>query len=214
MDILLGTTNPSKAEWFSRLLAGYDVHFLTLHDLGIDKIPDEDGMTPVENAMRKAAWYGRYFDHVLTNDSGLYLRALPMDDPRQPGLFVRRATDGHPMGDEEMIAHYSALAQSLGGECLASYYSAYCVFRKGEMFSYADDEETRNLFAFRLVSQPHPDRHPGWPLDSLSVDIHTGRYFVEEPTRTDRAGDPAVTAGKRRANERLRRFLAQSFLLV
>ena len=82
------------------------------------------------------------------------------------------------------------------------------------MFSYADVEETRNLFAFRLVSQPHPDRHPGWPLDSLSVDIQTERYFVEEPTRTDRAGDPAVTAKKRQANERLRRFLAQSFLLV
>lgn len=214
MDILLGTTNPSKAEWFAQLLAGYDVHFLTLRNLGIDKIPDEDGMTPAENAMRKAAWYGRYFDHVLTNDSGLYLRALPVDDPRQPGLFVRRAPDGHPMDDDEMIAHYSALARSFGGACMASYCSAYCVFRKGEMFSYADDEETQDLFAFRLVAQPHPDRHPGWPLDSLSVDVHTGRYFVEEPTWTDRAEDPEVTAKKRLANERLRRFLAESFSLA
>lgn len=214
MEILLGTTNPSKVGWLSQLLSGFDARFITLRDLGIDTIPDEDGATPKENAMRKAAWYGRYFDRVITNDSGLYLRSLPMDDPRQPGLFVRRARDGHMMDDGEMIAHYSELARSLGGDCLAGYCNGYSVFREGQVFGYMDDEETQDLFAFQLVAVPHPKRRLGWPLDSLSVDIHTHRYFVEEPTWTDCVEDPEIAVKKRRVNEQLRRFLAKSLGLI
>ncbi len=214
MEILLGTTNPSKAQWFAELLSGYDVHFVTLHDLGVDKIPDEDGRTPKENAMRKAAWYGRYCDKVITNDSGLYLLSLPMDDPRQPGLFVRRAPDGHAMDDDEMITHYCKLIDSLGGECLASYFNGYGVFRDGRVFGYMDDEKNQKLFAFRFVSAPHPNRHPGWPLDSLSVELRTGRYFSEKEAGTFYVEDPETERQKHKANDRLRHFLAESLGLV
>ena len=58
MEILLGTHNPSKKEYFARQLADYDVSFVTLADLGIRKLPDEDGKTVLENAMIKATYYG------------------------------------------------------------------------------------------------------------------------------------------------------------
>ena len=48
--ILLGTTNPAKADYFAHILEGYDVSFLTLKDLGIGQIPDEAGNSPLENA--------------------------------------------------------------------------------------------------------------------------------------------------------------------
>jgi len=32
---------------------------------------------------------------------------------------------------------------------------------------------------FILVAEPHAKRVPGFPLDSLSVDITTGRYYYD-----------------------------------
>lgn len=32
---------------------------------------------------------------------------------------------------------------------------------------------------FILVTQPHPKRVEGFPLDSLSVDIETGKYYYD-----------------------------------
>ena len=89
MDVLLGTTNPSKAAMFENWLAGEDIRFLTLREVSIPGEPEENGATPAENARRKAEYYGRYADYVICNDSGLYLAGLPMEDARQPGLHVR-----------------------------------------------------------------------------------------------------------------------------
>ena len=67
--ILIGTTNPAKIGRFEALLAGYDVEFRTLKDLGITEEPEEQGSTPEENAILKAAFYGKYFDAVICNDA-------------------------------------------------------------------------------------------------------------------------------------------------
>ena len=42
-EILLGTSNPSKVEYFAHQLRDFDVKLLTLKDLGIEKLPDENG---------------------------------------------------------------------------------------------------------------------------------------------------------------------------
>jgi len=83
MRILIGTTNPSKAKYFERLMEGMDVQCVTLSDLGITDEPQETGSMPLENARIKAAFYGRYADAVICADSGLYYDSLPLDDPRQ-----------------------------------------------------------------------------------------------------------------------------------
>lgn len=41
------------------------------------------------NAICKAGYYGKYFDLVICNDSGLYFEELSLEDERQPGLNVR-----------------------------------------------------------------------------------------------------------------------------
>ena len=189
MKILIGTTNPAKAKVFAQQFEGYPAEFLTLKDLGIQKHPDEDGKNPVENAMLKAAYYGQFHDPVITEDSALYIRELPLDDPRQPGLFVRRAPDGHEMTDEEMTAHYAALAHSLGGRVTACWVDGYAVCKDGKVTGFMDDsEEFCRTYSFYLVDTPHPDCHEGWPIDRISVDIRTGRYL------TDRAWGEAADA--------------------
>lgn len=179
MKILLGTHNPSKVEYFSRQLKGYDVSFITLSNLNIQKFPDEDGKSVVENAAIKAAYYGQFHDYVISADSALYIRELPLDDPRQPGLTIRRAADGHEMTDDEMLEHYAALAHSLGGRITCWYQDAYAVCNHGKVSTFTDTGPINDVYAFYMVDNPHHLRHPGWPLDSISIRPKTGLYFVE-----------------------------------
>lgn len=210
MDILLGTTNRQKAAYFQQLLGRDDLRLLTLRDVGIDKIPDEDGATPMENAMRKAKWYGQFADRVISEDSGLYFLDLPLDDSRQPGLFIRRAADGHEMTDEEMIEHYVGLVQSLGGKSVACYLDGYAVCRDGKVYGYMEQlEQQRRTASFLMLSKPHHDRHPGWPLDSLSADLQ-GRYWMD----LNNDGRMAEMELRQAAKDRLIAFLYDKLGIV
>ncbi len=184
MKILLGTTNPSKVTRFEDFLQGFDVEFYTLQDLHISGEPEEKGNTPEENAILKAKFYGRFFDTVICNDSGLYFDALPMDDERQPGLNIRTPNGTKRLNDEEMIAYYADLVHSLGGKVLAYYLDGIAVYHKGDIVSFMENNETTRLSAFYMVDKPSDKRRAGWPLDSLSLNRNTLTYFVDHGNNT------------------------------
>lgn len=203
MEILIGTTNPSKVARFQSLLDGYDIRFLTLRDLDIRTEPEETGASPLENAMLKAKFYGHYFDRVVCDDSGLYIDGLAMDDARQPGLHARTPF-GVRLSDEEMIAHYSTLIESLGGKRLAYYWDGVAVNNRGAVRGYMESEEEAKENAFLMVSTIHTSRRAGWPLDSLSISRTTNNYFVENGSQTEN-----IMVGEYR--ERLTSFLVRAF---
>ena len=207
MKVLLGTTNPSKVRRFSELLSGYDVEFCTLRDLGIDEEPEECGKTPEENAVIKARYYGQYFDRVICNDSGLYFDSLPLDDSRQPGLNIR-APQGVRLEDEEMIEYYSSLVSTIGGRALAYYLDGIAVYNCGNIFSYMEISETTKASAFYMVDTPTSDRHVGWPLDSISVNRNTGRYFTDKEHSKFDTTNENVMLGEYR--KRIRAFMAEA----
>lgn len=170
MEVLLGTTNPSKVSMFERWLEGEDVHFLTLSEVAVPGEPEETGNRPGENARRKAEYYGRYADYVICNDSGLYLTGLPMEDARQPGLHVRTPQGAaHRLDDEEMIAYYAGLAHSLGGRVRACYVSGFAVKTPQAVYLYEESIGELAEQAFWLTDTPCAERRPGWPLDSPSL---------------------------------------------
>ncbi len=176
MRVLIGTTNPAKVTRFEEFLPDSGIEFLTLKDLGITAEPEESGSSPEENARMKAAFYGQFCDRVICNDSGLYFDSIPIDDPRQPGLHIR-TPQGRRLDDEEMIEYYSELVHELGGKTLADYLDGIAVYRDGRIESYVDKQG--KAAAFYMVDTPSPNRHPGWPLDSLSVNKSTMTYFVD-----------------------------------
>lgn len=206
MEILLGTTNPSKLKRFASMLDGCGCTFVSPDDLEIRGEPDETGRTPEENARMKAEFYGQYADYVLCEDSGLYLAPLALDDPRQPGLHIRTPMNGKRLDDDEMIAYYSALIRSLGGSADAYYLDAYAVWANGKLTSFMSEELCRTR-SFIMTSEPSPLRHPGWPLDSISKFRDTGLYFVEGRPDSDH-GDPIALQEYRRQTTE---FLHQSF---
>ncbi|MCD7917719.1 MAG: hypothetical protein LUF84_04565 [Clostridiales bacterium] len=105
-----------------------------------------------------------------------------MDDSRQPGLHVR-SPQGVRLDDEGMIDYYSGLIRSLGGKVSAHYVDGYGVSCRGTLSSFMERDSSPRGGAFYMVAQPAPVRHPGWPLDSLSLNRRTGAYFVEEDSR-------------------------------
>lgn len=168
MKILIGSTNPSKVLYFEENLKGYDVTFLTPPDLGIDKAPEESGKTPEENAVLKSRFYSQYFDTVICDDSGLYLDAMSLEDPRQPGLHVR-SPYGKRLNDEEMIYYYTGLLHELGGSSLAYWLNGIAVYHQGRMSSMLEDQAEKRSSAFTMVDHEVAERHDGWPLDAISI---------------------------------------------
>ncbi len=176
MKVLLGTTNPAKITRFEEFLPDSGITFLTLKDLGITAEPEEKGTSPEENARLKATFYGQFCDRVICNDSGLYFDGIPLDDPRQPGLNIR-SPQGRRLDDEEMIEYYAAVVRQLGGKVLAYYLDGIAVCRDGQIRSFLDEQG--KAAAFYMVDTPSPNRHPGWPLDSLSLNKNTMTYFTD-----------------------------------
>ncbi len=178
MQVLIGTTNPSKLKLFEDVLRGYPIEFVTLRDLGIDTEPVEMGATPEENAAVKARFYGRYADYVICNDAGLYFDKLELDDPRQPGLHIRTPY-GVRLDDEQMIEHYSRLVHELGGQVLAYYLDAFAVKTPEGIHTYMKSRSDAREAAFWMMDTPVAQRRPGWPLDSLSKELDNTSFMEE-----------------------------------
>lgn len=205
MKVLIGTTNPSKVKRFADLLKDCNIDFLTLKDLNIADERDETGQTPEENAILKAKFYGRYFDIVICNDSGLYFEELSMHDSRQPGLNIRTPMNSHRLTDEEMIDYYSSLISSLGGKVSAYYLDGIAVYNQGTMSSFMDQEASKTLSSFYMVAKASVKRHEGWPLDSISIYKETETYFIDESVEGSKEN---IILGEYK--EKMIRFLKES----
>lgn len=176
IKLLYGTGNPAKLNVMKKRLSGVGITLVGLKDLGCE-IPEvvEDGKTPLENARKKAVAYFEAFRiPVFSCDSGLYIDGVPENE--QPGVHVRRL-NGKVLSDEQMIVHYSSLAKKYGNPT-ARYRNAIC-FVADEKHIYEAMEPSMGSSAFILTSKPYPVMKKGFPLDNLSVDIKTGKYYYE-----------------------------------
>lgn len=190
MQILLGTTNPSKVRMFERWLEEYPVTFVTPDQLGITEAPPEDGRTPAENARAKAAFYGQYAPYVITNDAGLFLEKLPMEDERQPGLHIR-SPYGVRLNDDQMIEYYADLVHSLGGETRACYLNGFAIQTPKGLVTYAEPMELALRQGFWMVDTPSQARHEGWPLDALSWNLDRSHCFTDADYTASGCSDQA-----------------------
>ena len=182
MKLLYGTTNHAKLISMQRVTKKIEIEIFGLNDLY--KIPefkniqlpdvDENGKNPLENATIKAkAYYELLKIPVFSCDSGLYFEDVEEKD--QPGTHIRRV-NGKTLTDLEALEYYSNLANSYGGKLKAKYKNAIClIIDDKNIFSSMDS--SLEIQPFYLVNKAHPKMVKGFPLDSLSVDIQTGKYY-------------------------------------
>ena len=177
MKILYGTTNKAKIQVMKNAVASLDIELIGLGDID-GELPNiiENGKTPLENAEIKAkAYYEAFHMPVFSCDSGLYFDELQEEE--QPGLHVRRM-NGKELTDDEMIEYYGALAEQHGGKITGRYRNAiYFIF--DEKHHYSSMDMSIATEPFLLVKKPHSKRVDGFPLDSLSIDIATGKYYYD-----------------------------------
>lgn len=177
MKILYGTTNNAKLQAMKNTVETLGVEIVGLNDMDYE-IPDvnENGNTPLQNAEIKAlAYYEAFRMPVISCDSGLYFDEVKAEE--QPGIHVRRV-NGKELSDDEMINYYASLAEKYGGEITGRYRNAiYFILDENPHYSSMDLSIATEPFIMR--SEPHTKRVEGFPLDSLSVDIKSGKYYYD-----------------------------------
>lgn len=184
--LIYGTGNQAKIQFMKRALAGLSIEITTLseaaEELGIilPKV-QETGKSPLENAKVKArAYYEVFKKPVFSCDSGLYLwncltgEALPENE--QPGIHVRER-GGRRLTDNEMLLHYIGLVKKYGS-VLARYENGICLAAKSKNGIESIEESVWGE-AFLLTDTPHKKRVPGFPLDSISLEIKSGKYYYD-----------------------------------
>lgn len=183
MKILFGTGNFAKLSAMKRRLESltdkYGIEFIGLNDLNMEiPLVLENGSTPLENAHQKAVTYYNAFQiPVFSCDSGLYFDNVPKQD--QPGVHVR-TVNGKTLTDEEMLVHYAGLARKYNN-LTARYKNAIC-FVYDETHLYEAMEPSMESEAFVITTKPHSTiRKKGFPIDSLSIDIKSGKYYYDLP---------------------------------
>lgn len=204
MKLLYGTGNPAKLSAMRSRLESLYIELVGLNDLKAEgkMIPDviEDGDTPLDNARLKAmAYYEAFHMPVFSCDSGLYFDNVP--DEVQPGVHVRNVNRSceaeavHEQGakrianvsftrkclsDDEMLDYYCGLAKK-HGNLVARYKNAICLVMD-EKHVYEAMEPSMESEPFIMTDKPHSTiRKKGFPLDSISVDIKTGKYYYDLP---------------------------------
>lgn len=177
MKLLYGTANPAKLKSMREMLEGLNLEILGLNDIDIQvNHIEESGNNPLQNARIKALEYYKTVKiPVFSCDSGLYIEGINSED--QPGVHVRRVK-GKVLSDEEMIEHYTKLALKSGGELKARYKNAIClILDEKNIFQYDGNDIASNSFI--ITSRPHVKRNIGFPLDSISVDLETKKYYMD-----------------------------------
>lgn len=181
MKLIYGTANPAKLHHMKEMLEDLDIELVGLNNMDIDTIDIiESGNNPLENARIKALSYYKHLGKpVFSCDSGLFIEGL--EDDKQPGVFVRRV-NGRVLTDEEMIGYYARIAKGLGGKTRARYINAIClVMDENNIFEH-DGKDISSGY-FYLTSVASNKRNAGFPLDSISKEVETGKYFIDFDNR-------------------------------
>ena len=181
MRVLYGTTNAAKLDSMRQAVKGLGLEVIGLKDLGqpIPKV-DESGKDPLVNAELKArAYYEAFHLPVFSCDSGLFFEEF--EPAEQPGTHVRRV-NGRELTDEEMTAYYADLAKQHGGRLTGYYQNAIC-FVVDENHVFRSMDKSLSTEAFIMTDTPHPRKVKGFPMDRLSIDIKTGKYYYDLPDR-------------------------------
>ena len=176
MKLLFATGNKMKYELMKERLKPLDnIEVITPKMLDINVDVKEDGITPTENAIKKAeAYYKVTKMPVIAEDSGLYIDEFKENE--QPGLFVKRVNGKEGLSDEEVLTYYINKLNEYGGTSLASYHTGVCLIdENGNKYTDLLKESK-----FLLMSNKNIKEYTnGGCLDCISFDLDANKFFNE-----------------------------------
>lgn len=177
MKLLFATGNKMKYEMMKeRLKSLSEIEVITPKVLNINIDVVEDGLTPEENAIKKASQYYEVAKiPTIAEDSGLYIDRF--SDSEQPGLFVKRVNGVEGLSDEVILKHYIDKLNEHGGSSLASYHTGVCLIdTDGNKYSSLIEEEK---FLLTTEVDEKSIGMSGGVLECISYDVNANKYFSE-----------------------------------
>lgn len=172
--VLFATENASKAKRFRDKLLKNNIEIITINDLSEKISVEENGKDAIENALIKARAYSKIENiPVFAMDDNLYIDDIP--EEKQPGMYVRRV-NGKRLNDDEMIEYYSSLAHEYGkeGKLTCRWVYGIAVINNGVESTYTWNKED-----FYIVDRPSNKINPGYPLNTISVNKKSNKYFTD-----------------------------------
>lgn len=173
-EILYATTNDAKLKTMQSIL-GDEYKIINLKDVGLEVQAEEDGINPIENALKKARHcYEQTGKPSLSMDFGFFIDGLPEDE--QPGPSVKRIipiSKDRELNDEDVLEFYKNVVSKLGGTAHAHWIRALAYVSKDGEFT------TEIKIPKKLVDTPSDKRRKGFPMTSLQIDPLTGKYECE-----------------------------------
>ena len=171
--LLLGTSNPGKVADWRAMFRHLTLEVLDPVQLGLTVDAVESADTAEENARIKAlAYFAASGIPTFSLDAALRIDGLPAE--LQPGVHVRRIGGAESATDAEMVDHYRALLEKLGGRAAGEWTLGIALALDRH---HLHSERLANRTTF--VSTPSRARVTGHPLQSLQIDPVTGVYFAE-----------------------------------
>ena len=178
MKVLFATTNKAKVKYYATRLKEKGIEVVTLGDLNIYVDVEENGNSPMDNAIIKAKEYAKLSGLLtISMDDGLFFNNVP--DGVQPGTNVRRV-NGKRLDDREMIDYYISLVSKYGdnGELKGYFLKGVAVTLKDKVESY--QRNSPRIF----VNKQSKVIDEGYPLASIQI-IPKFNKFKSELTRQE-----------------------------
>ena len=193
MNLLIGTTNPSKVEEIRAILAGLPIEVKTLASYPGIPEPEETGTGFAENAVRKALHYAAATDQLtVAEDSGLEIDALD----GAPGVHSARF-NGATYPEKFQRIYQQLQARGAAGSS-ARFVCALALARRGQIIY-----ERRDTIEGRIAASPRGSG--GFGYDPIFFFPPCGRTLAEM------APDEKAAVSHRGKNFRaLREFLGES----
>ncbi len=171
MDIILSTTNPSKAEQIQAMFDGLPITILTLKAAGITGEAVEDGTTLAENAMKKAMFAHQralVATWTMADDTGLFIEALN----GEPGIRAARWA-GDQATTEEITQYTLDRLEGIKNRAARIETAVALVSPEGEVHYFVGKVNGQLLTAPRIPSQPK------MPYSSLFVPEGQDKVWAE-----------------------------------
>ncbi len=170
MEILIGTNNKNKLNQFTKIFEVFakDIKICSLQDLGIDDDVEEDFDNLLDNAKKKAEFYGKKSGLLtLADDTGLFIDALG----GEPGIHAKRWHAGSEKDRYEKILERMKDVAKDKRTC--RYTGVLAVYNpKSNLFwTYKNDVEG--------VIANTPKDLGGFGYDPIFISLHYKKYYSE-----------------------------------
>ncbi|MFH0951595.1 MAG: non-canonical purine NTP pyrophosphatase [Patescibacteria group bacterium] len=174
--LLIGTKNSAKKKRYANFLKEIGVDVVGQEDLRERiEVEIEEGEDIEENAINKARAYFKATNiPTIAVDEAFYIDKFSKE--KQPGSHVRRipGSKNERPSDKELIDYYQKELNKIGGES-STYWEFAVAFVDGK----TEKVKVFKTSSSKIVYQPSKAFKKGYPLDSLQIDLKTGKYRAE-----------------------------------